>query len=339
MHCKPRRGRIHRALFPAFGITLAVMGAVFFRSDVRPKTATWQEGKVLLGHAGNVLAVAFSPDGRRLASGDQNGKIILWDLANGTARATLQHHEERILTVTFSPDGHILASGSSDGSIQLWNVEQGCPIRELVGHEYAVMGMVFTPDGRTIVSGCADGIVKLWDASTGLERACWRADERAGFSCLACSPDGALLATGSLHSTVKLWDLVSHQEQLTLPEQASVKAVSFADAGQKLIVANGQGSVTLWDRASQQPTKIHDGGENPLLSLATTADGRRVLAGSIDGTVNLWDLDVDRTPTTLEKDGMFIKAVAFSQDGSRIAFASNSDFSVRVWELVPNAPN
>src|SRR5262249_37486456 len=158
---------------------------------------------------------------------------------------------------------------------------------------------------------------------------------RAGFSCLACSPDGAVLATGSLHKTVKLWDLASHEEQLTLPEQGGVKAVTFADAGRKLVVANGHGSVTLWDRASQQPTKIYDGEDNPLLSLATTVDGRRVVAGSVEGTVNLWDLEVDRAPTTLEKNGMFVKAVGFSQDGNKIAFASNMDFSVRVWELVP----
>jgi WD40 repeat protein len=307
--------------------------------DMSPKAPAWQERKALLGHTGNVLTVAFSPDGRRLASGDQNGKIVVWDLSNGTALATLQHHAERILTAAFSPDGHTLATGNSDGSIRLWNVEQGSPIRELVGHHYGVMGLVFTPDGRTIVSGCADGIVKLWDASTGEERASWRADERAGFSCLACSPDGTLLATGSLHQRVKIWDMANHEEQLTLPEQGGVKAVSFADAGRKLMVANGQGGVTMWDRASQQPTEIYGSGLNPLLSLAATTDGRRVVAGSIEGTVNLWDLDIDRAPTTIEKDGMFVKAVAISQDGNKIAFASNKDFSVRVWELLSSARN
>jgi WD40 repeat protein len=131
----PSTGRIHRALFPAFGITLALLIAAFFRTDRLPKAPAWQERNVLSGHAGTVLTTAFSPDGRRLASGDQEGKIIVWDLPSGTRTATLQHHKERILSVAFSPEGHTLATGSSDGSIQLWVVDQATPIFTLQGHE------------------------------------------------------------------------------------------------------------------------------------------------------------------------------------------------------------
>ncbi len=227
MSCKPRTGRIHRALFPAFGITLVLVMAALFRTDVSPKASAWRERNVLLGHAGNVLTMVFSPDGRRLASGDQEGKIIVWDLPSETPLATLQHHEERLLSVAFCPEGHTLATGSSDGSIQLWNVAQASPIHTLPGHDCAIMGMVYTPDGQTLVSGSADGIVKLWDPSTGNERASWRADERAGFSCLAYSPDGATLATGSLNRTVKLWDLATHQEKFALSERGGGQGRHF----------------------------------------------------------------------------------------------------------------
>jgi len=201
--------------------------AALFRTDVSPKASAWRERNVLLGHAGNVLTMVFSPDGRRLASGDQEGKIIVWDLPSETPLATLQHHEERLLSVAFCPEGHTLATGSSDGSIQLWNVAQASPIHTLPGHDCAIMGMVYTPDGQTLVSGSADGIVKLWDPSTGNERASWRADERAGFSCLAYSPDGATLATGSLNRTVKLWDLATHQEKFALSERGGGQGRHF----------------------------------------------------------------------------------------------------------------
>ena len=121
-----------------------------------------------------------------------------------------------------------------------------------------------------------------------------------------------------------------------MPEHGGVKALAFADGGKKLVVADGQGSITIWDCSTQQPTETLRGAENPLQSVAATADGRRLISGSLEGIVSLWDLDVGRTPTTLEKNGMWIKAVAFSPDGSKLAFASNMDFSVRIWELLPS---
>jgi len=231
-----------------------------------------------------------------------------------------------------------LATGSSDGSIQLWNVEQSNPIRELPGHEDGIMGMVFTPDGQTLISGSADGFVKLWDMNTGSQRASWRAQELdKGFSCLACSPDGATLATGNLNRTIKIWDLATHEERFTLPESGGVRAMSFADGGNKLVVANGQGGITIWDCGSQQTIESLEGTEWPVLSMAATADGKKLIAGSLEGSVNLWELDAGHTRRTLEKDGMWVKATAFSPDGTKFAFAHNMDFSVRVWELVPSS--
>jgi WD40 repeat protein len=195
--------------------------------------------------------------------------------------------------------------------------------------------MTFTPDGQTLISGSADGVVKLWDPSTGQERGSWQVQEKAGFSCLACSPDGRTMATGSCHRTVKTWDLNTRQELSSFQEQAGVYALAFTDGGKSLVVGNGIGMVTVWDFTKRKPTEALESGEAPILSVSATPDSRRIISGSLGGIANFWNLEVSRTPTVLEKDGMFIQAVALSADGSKLAYVSNMDYSVRIWEEAP----
>ncbi|MFO0624058.1 MAG: AAA family ATPase [Polyangiales bacterium] len=158
----------------------------------------------LQGHERGVMSVAFSPDGRTIASGSLDGTVFLWSVEDGSVRVTLQRHEGGVRSVAFSPDGRTLASGSQDGTVLLWSVEDGSVRATLRGHDRRVMSVAFSPDGRTIASGSGDGTVRLLSVEDGSVRVTLQGHERGGQS-VAFSPDGRTLASGSGDGTVRLW--------------------------------------------------------------------------------------------------------------------------------------
>jgi predicted NACHT family NTPase len=161
----------------------------------------------LSGHTDYVNSVAFSPDGRLLASGSSDKTIKLWDVATGSLVRTLSGHTWSVFSVAFSPDGRLLASGSYR-EIKLWEVATGSEVRTLSGHVSDVTSVAFSPDGRLLASGSFDTTINLWDVATGsLVRTL--PDSRASVYSVAFSPDGRLLASGSLEETIKLWDVTT----------------------------------------------------------------------------------------------------------------------------------
>ncbi|MBE9008546.1 trypsin-like peptidase domain-containing protein [Fortiea sp. LEGE XX443] len=117
------------------------------------------------GHSGSVLSVAFSPDGRTLASGSSDKTIKIWNIATGREIRTLNGHSELVNSVAFSPDSKTLASGSYDKTIKIWNVATEQEITTLKGHSGSVNSVAFSPDGKTLASGSDDATIKIWQLS------------------------------------------------------------------------------------------------------------------------------------------------------------------------------
>ena len=155
----------------------------------------------LAGHAAPVNSVAWSPDGKTLASGSADKTVKLWEGSSGKLLATLLDAGP-VFSVAWSPDGKMVASGSWHKTVKLWEASSGKLLVTLAGHADRVFSVAFSPDGKTVASGSADKTVKLWEASSGKLLVTLAGHADRVFS-VAWSPDGKTVASGSADKTVK----------------------------------------------------------------------------------------------------------------------------------------
>jgi WD40 repeat protein len=291
----------------------------------------------LIGHrgslyGGSVNSVAFSPDGRLLASGSNDTTIKLWDVATGREVRTLTGHMLEVTSVAFSPDGRLLASGSCDYTIKLWEVASGREVRTLTGHGGSVRSVAFSPDGRLLASGADDGKIKLWEVATGREVRTLGTWWTLWVDSVAFSPDGRLLASAS-GTEIRLWEVASGSLVRTLEGHTDpVRSVAFSPDGRLLASGSADETIKLWEVATGREVRTLMGHTDWVRSVAFSPNGKLLASGSGDKTIKLWEVATGREVRTLEGHTLVVTSVAFSPDG-RLLASGSFDWTIKLWDI------
>ncbi len=279
-----------------------------------------------------ILSVAFSPDGRMLATGDANGEIRLWQVADSKLLLICKGHTGWVHSVVFSPDGRMLGSGSSDQTVRCWDATDGRCLKTLTGHNQRVHSVAFSPDGTILCSGSSDCTLRLWDVNSGTEIKILSGHVGYIWS-VAFSPDGMMLASGSDDQTVKLWDVHTGECGKTLRGHTHwVRTLCFSPDGKTLATGGGDWTVKLWDVCNGIEVKILSGHSQRIRAVAFSPDGSTLASGSGDHTVKLWDVGTGRCLKTLHGHSSRLTAIAFSPDGTILA-SGGEDRAVRCWDV------
>jgi WD40 repeat protein len=295
----------------------------------------------LVGHQGEVTAVAWSPDGKKVVSGSEDETLMLWNPETGEhiGEPMVGHH--KVSSVAWSPDGHRLFGGYGltgyfGGTLMLWDAETGKAVAESMVDELDVQSVDYSPDGRRVISGGHGNTMMLWDAETLESIGDPIRSHETGVAAVAWSPDERRLVSGSNDATLMLWDAESGEGigEPMIGHKEKVTSVSWSPDGRRLVSGSWDGTFMIWNAETGErigdPTVAHRWGIN---AVAWSPDGRQLISGGIDGALILWD-SKDWRPLDNPMTGHegAVTSVAWSPDGRRL-ISGSSDDTLIIWDV------
>lgn len=290
------------------------------RQTLRPRPAT--ADLPVTGHQEDENCVRFSPDGRLLVSGGEDGSVRLWNLADGTWQPLQPPHRREVLSVDFSRDGRWIMTASVDKVVRLWDVANAYASVDFTGHSNAVQCAIFSPDAREVVSVDQTGVVLIWDRETRVVRTSMSTNGR----CIALSPDGTLLATCWPNSSIRIWKAATSNPVLELGlDEGQVRSLEFSPDGKRVACSCGSGSIRIWslvDGVLEHNCKAH---QEYIWSIRFAPDSRRLLTVSSDFKAKIWEFSQPMsTPRWFESPKVGIRQLAVSPVGNDLALVSDA---------------
>ena len=282
----------------------------------------------LQGHRGSIWSVAWSPDGKQLATGSWDNSIKLWEASTGKLQHTVQGHKNRVHKIAWSPDGKHLASCGWDGVIKIWD---GTWLEHtLKGHSAVAFCIAWSPNGKRLASGSPDKSVRIWDTESGKLLHLLEGHTGTVWS-VAWSPDGKRLASGSNDFTVKVWDTEFGSLVHTLAgHEGSVWSTAWNPDGNRLASGSDDRTVRVWNASTGRSLHMLRGHQACANCVAWNRAGDRLASGSWDSTAKVWDSTEGKLLQTMSGHTGFINSLEWSPDDKQLATASD-DSTAKVW--------
>ncbi len=307
---------------------------------------TGKPATTLQGVSENIRTASISNDGNLVVTTSKSSNAAqIWDAKSGKKLSVLQGHTAPLQTACFSGDATRVLTSSEDGTARIWSASPSRSTILLKGHTSSVMAAAFSPDCTQLVTSSAsyENSLRVWRLDAGEQLALLKGHVSAIYT-VSYSPDGKKVLSGSLDGTSRIWDVES-QRQLTIMKGhvGRVISVAFSPDATRVVTGarthTGPGNVKypaddtarIWDAGTGQQLALlrHDQG---VESVAFTPDGTKVISGSAEGTIRIWDAESARDPSVLKGHSNWVRSLAISRDGQRLASASG-DRSGIVWDL------
>ncbi|MEU4522960.1 hypothetical protein AB0F52_30155 [Amycolatopsis sp. NPDC024027] len=292
-----------------------------------------------------VFGVAYSSDGRQLASSGADGTVRVWRVEGpdrfGESPQVLPGHTGHVWSPVFSRDGRWLAAGGEDDAVTVWDlVGGGAPI-VLKGHGGGVSGVAVSPSGERVAAAGDDGLVQLWDRAAPQRPALLPLGGGTGLA-VAFSADGAHLAAGGVDGEVRVWRGDGAGPPVVLRgHEGEIEQIAFSPDGKRLASGSYDTTVRIWNTSGEGEPLVLRASDGTVETVAFSPDGRRIASGhSGSDTVRVWNTTAGELPNPLELHGHDgpVWSVSFSPDGQRVASGSG-DGTIRLWDpAYPGAP-
>ena len=295
-----------------------------FPKFVGPVEPEWCRTAELTGQDCTVLAIAFAPDGKSLASGGTDGSVCFWSPGRLSPLERFRDHAGEVRALAYSPDGRLLISGGFDRAIKVRNLTER-RTASLAVFRGVVLCLAVSSDNGTLAVGVSDGTVHLWDLKTYQLRAIVTAHARPVYA-VAFSRDGRTLATGGSDGRVRLWDLARGAERNVLEHPDVVRALTFGRDGMTLITAGTEGTVRIWDLETAEILTAHRGRSEMIWGLALNPRDDSLAMATLGAGVHVWGRGIEQRLVDFTSP---VRCVAFAPDG--YGLASGSGRQVILW--------
>jgi WD40 repeat protein len=347
----PRRGISRRALVAGLaGATLVGIagGGIIWliRSEGKQTSVTSSRQPIsngvalytYQGHNNLVWAVAWSPDGKRIASASGDRTVQVWNAFDGSDVYTYSGHADSVYTVAWSPDGTHITSAGNDMTVQVWNATGGFPYT-YTGHTSWVWAVAWAPDSRRIASASGDKTVRIWD-TIGRDHLYTYSGHTSSVYTVAWSPNtpsvvashGSPIASAGSDGTIQVWDTISDALLFTYqPYSTIIYAVAWSPDGKRIASASDDHTVRVWDAIGGDHLYTYHGHSDFVYTVAWSPDGKRIASAGDDMTVQVWDAEDGGNQYTYTGHYNSVRAIAWSPNGKYIASGS-WDRTVQVWK-------
>lgn len=297
-------------------------------ADLKPSLGTLRF--TYRGHSEPVLALAWAPNGRYIASGSKDQTVQVWRAATGGKIFTHRAHTSGVVAAAWSPDSKRIASAEVDGTVQIWDAATGSEVftGKLSSRIYFV---AWSPDGERIALASDDQAVQIWDA-IGNPLFAYRG-HTDHVRAVAWSPDGQRIASASRDNTVQIWDVAGKTLFTYRGHSSSVYTVAWSSDGERMASASADQTVQVWNLSTSKPLISYSGHTDAVLAIAWSPDSKHIVSASDDYTAQIWEAITGNLVFTYRGHADYIRTIGWSPDGTHIASGSY-DNTVQVWQAV-----